>query len=120
MQRRGAAEYIPPEYTEIPDLLNEPVQRKHSKALRLKHEGVTEGGEGNVLAGEQYKVKKNHKAEPSRPREAKLAAQMDGEGRQMMRTLARNMTFLMKSIALGKEAFELPEMEERVATHFIR
>jgi len=47
-------------------------------------------------------------------------AQMDGEGRQTMRTLARNMTFLMKSIALGKEAFGLPETEERVATHFIR
>ena len=47
-------------------------------------------------------------------------AQMDAEGRQTMRTLARNMTFLMKSIALGKEAFGLPETEERVATHFIR
>ena len=47
-------------------------------------------------------------------------AEADGEGRQTMRTLARNMTFLMKSIALGKEAFGLPETEERVATHFIR
>ena len=36
-------------------------------------------------------------------------AQMDEEGRQTMRTLARNMTFLMKSIALGKETFGLPE-----------
>ena len=44
----------------------------------------------------------------------------DGEGLQMMRTLARNMSFLMKSIALGKEAFGLPEKEKRVSTHFIR
>ena len=46
-------------------------------------------------------------------------AEMDEEGKQTMRTLARNMTFLMKSIALGKEAFGLPETEKRVATHFI-
>ena len=39
---------------------------------------------------------------------------------QTMRTLARNMTFLMRSIALGKEQFGLPEKEERIATHFIR
>lgn len=47
-------------------------------------------------------------------------AQQDEEGRQTMRTLARNMAFLMKSIDLGKEAFGLPEKEERIATHFIR
>lgn len=47
-------------------------------------------------------------------------AEMDGEGRQTMRTLARNMSFLMKSIALGKEQFGLPEKEEKIATHFIR
>ena len=47
-------------------------------------------------------------------------AEQDGEGRQTMRQLARNMTFLMKSIALGKEQFGLPEKEERIATHFIR
>lgn len=45
---------------------------------------------------------------------------MDEEGRQTMRTLARNMVFLMKSIALGKEQFGLPEKEPRKATHFIR
>ena len=45
---------------------------------------------------------------------------MDEEGKQTMRVLARNMVFLMKSIALGKEKFGLPEVEERVATHFIR
>ena len=47
-------------------------------------------------------------------------AEQDGEGRQTMRTLARNMTFLMKRIALGKDQFGLPEKEERIATHFIR
>ena len=44
----------------------------------------------------------------------------DAEGMQTMRTLARNMTFLMKSIALGRESFGLPEREARVFTHFIR
>ena len=43
----------------------------------------------------------------------------DGEGLQSMRTLARNMAFLMKSIALGKEKFGLPEKETRVSTNFI-
>lgn len=43
----------------------------------------------------------------------------DGEGLQTMRILARNMAFLMKSIALGKEKFGLPEEEERIATNFI-
>ena len=36
----------------------------------------------------------------------------DEEGLQTMRTLARNMTFLMKSIALGKEKYGLPEKEK--------
>lgn len=44
----------------------------------------------------------------------------DEEGKQTMRNLARNMAFLMKSIALGKEKYGLPAKEERVATHFIR
>ena len=44
----------------------------------------------------------------------------DAEGLQTMRTLARNMTFLMKSIALGKEKYGLPEKEEWQPTHFIR
>ncbi len=47
-------------------------------------------------------------------------AEQDGEGMQMMRTLARNMAFLMKSIALGKEKFGIPEKEPRVNTNFIR
>ena len=47
-------------------------------------------------------------------------AEEDLEGLQTMRTLARNMTFLMKSIALGKQAYGLPRQEEHVWTHFIR
>ena len=47
-------------------------------------------------------------------------AGQDLEGLQTMRVLARNMTFLMKSIALGKEQFGLPEKEEWQPTHFIR
>ncbi|MCM1364258.1 MAG: flavodoxin family protein [Faecalibacterium sp.] len=47
-------------------------------------------------------------------------ADMDEEGMQTMRVLARNMAFLMKSIALGKEQFGLPEVEEHAWTHFIR
>lgn len=46
-------------------------------------------------------------------------AELDEEGKQTMRTLARNMTFLMKSIALGSEKYGLPEKEPRVATNFI-
>ena len=46
-------------------------------------------------------------------------ASEDLEGLQTMRTLARNMTFLMKSIALGKEKYGLPEREEFVRTNFI-
>ena len=44
----------------------------------------------------------------------------DAEGLQTMRILARNMTFLMRSIALGKEKYGLPEKEEGVFTNFIR
>ncbi len=44
----------------------------------------------------------------------------DGEGLQTMRILARNMIFLMKSIALGKEKFGLPKKEEWIVTNFIR
>ena len=43
----------------------------------------------------------------------------DQEGLQMMRTLALNMAFLMKSIALGKEQLGLPETEPKVSTNFI-
>ena len=44
----------------------------------------------------------------------------DAEGLQTMRTLARNMAFLMKSIRLGKDAYGLPEREPAERTNFIR
>ena len=47
-------------------------------------------------------------------------AAQDTEGLQTMRTLARNMAFLVKSIALGREKYGLPEREEPLRTHFIR
>ena len=47
-------------------------------------------------------------------------AEQDGEGLQQMRTLARNMTFLMRSIELGREKYGLPEREEGIWTHFVR
>ena len=47
-------------------------------------------------------------------------AEKDEEGMQTMRTLARNMSFLMKSIALGKERYGLPEKETPQFTNFIR
>ena len=52
-------------------------------------------------------------------REPGQAAQ-DGEGLQMMRTLARNMTFLMRSIALGREQYGLPQREPFQPTNFVR
>ena len=51
---------------------------------------------------------------------AKGEAIEDLEGLQTMRTLARNMVFLMKSIELGKEKFGLPEKEKPERTNFIR
>jgi len=47
-------------------------------------------------------------------------AEQDGEGLQIMRTLAHNMTFLMRSIELGKKEYGLPETEKRISTSFIR
>ena len=47
-------------------------------------------------------------------------AREDYEGMQTMRTLARNMVFLMRSIALGKEQFGLPAKESWQGTNFIR
>lgn len=52
-------------------------------------------------------------------REKGEAAQ-DEEGMQTMRTLARNMVFLMKSIALGKEQYGVPQRESFQRTNFIR
>jgi multimeric flavodoxin WrbA len=47
-------------------------------------------------------------------------AVQDLEGMQTMRTLAKNMTFLMKSIEIGKKEFGLPEKELGIKTNFIR
>lgn len=46
-------------------------------------------------------------------------AKKDIEGLQTMRTLGRNMAFLMKSIQLGKEQYGLPEKEAITFTNFI-
>jgi len=46
-------------------------------------------------------------------------AAQDGEGLQTMRTLARNMAFLMRAIADAKAKYGLPEKEEPIFTHFI-
>ena len=47
-------------------------------------------------------------------------AEQDAEGLQSMRTLARNMAFLMKSIALGREKYGVPAREPFQRTNFIR
>ena len=47
-------------------------------------------------------------------------AEQDAEGMQGMRTLARNMTFLMRGIALAKDKYGLPEREPITFTNFIR
>ena len=47
-------------------------------------------------------------------------AAQDAEGMQTMRTLARNMTFLMRGVALAREAYGLPEKEPPQRTNFIR
>ena len=47
-------------------------------------------------------------------------AEQDAEGLQMMRTLANNMAFLMKSIALGKKEYGVPEKEPFTRTNFVR
>lgn len=47
-------------------------------------------------------------------------AVQDEEGLQGMRTLSRNMAFLMKSIALGREQYGIPQKEEFHRTNFIR
>ena len=47
-------------------------------------------------------------------------AAQDAEGIATVRNLAKNMAFLIKSIALGKETYGLPEYDKRQMTHFIR
>ena len=49
-----------------------------------------------------------------------LEAEEDLEGLATMRELGKNIAFMMKSIALGKEKYGLPEREARIATNFIR
>lgn len=46
--------------------------------------------------------------------------EQDSEGLQTMRTLGRNMAFLIKAIDLGKEKYGLPEREKKISTNFIR
>ena len=46
--------------------------------------------------------------------------EQDLEGLQQMRTVGRNMAFLIKSIALGKEAYGLPQPEAFQRTNFVR
>lgn len=46
-------------------------------------------------------------------------ARQDEEGLQIMRSVASNMSFLIKSIALGKEKFGLPPEEPHLWTNFI-
>ena len=46
--------------------------------------------------------------------------EQDDEGIQNARIVAKNMVFLMKSIAVGKEQFGLPEEEETSWTNFIK
>ena len=67
---------------------------------------------GMPIASSQY-WNSVHGREPGQAAE-------DLEGLQTMRTLARNMTFLMRSIALGKEKYGLPEKEPWQPTHFVR
>ena len=47
-------------------------------------------------------------------------AEEDAEGKRTMRVLAKNMSFLIKSIALGKEKYGLSEKEPRAVTNFIK
>ena len=47
-------------------------------------------------------------------------SEQDAEGIRTVRNLAKNMVFLMRSVALGKETIGLPEPENRVFTNFIR
>ena len=67
---------------------------------------------GMPVASGQY-WNSNHGAKP-------LEVEQDGEGLQGMRTLAANMVFLMRSIALGREKYGLPEKEKSVWTNFVR
>lgn len=47
-------------------------------------------------------------------------SEADEEGLQTMRSVAENMTFLIKSIDLGKKTFGMPEKEKKIRTNFVR
>lgn len=47
-------------------------------------------------------------------------AAQDEEGVRIMKTLADNIVFLCRSIALGKERYGLPEKQPKARTNFIR
>lgn len=47
-------------------------------------------------------------------------AEQDAEGIRTVRNLAKNMVFLMRSVAMGKESIGLPEPEKKAFTNFIR
>ena len=64
-----------------------------------------------VASGQYWNAIHGHTAED---------VEKDLEGLAQMRTMARNMAFLIKSIKLGKEKYGLPEKEPRVSTNFIR
>ena len=49
-----------------------------------------------------------------------VEAAQDLEGIRTVRNATKNMTFLMRSIAMGKETIGLPEPEPKVFTNFIR
>ena len=67
-----------------------------------------------------YSVKEDPTAVPHDENRAEYMTGVEVYSLQTMRVLARNMTFLMKSIELGKEKYGLPVKEEVVRTHFIR
>ena len=47
-------------------------------------------------------------------------SEQDLEGLQQMRTLAQNMAFLIKGIAMAKDAYGLPSREPGIFTNFVR
>ena len=69
-------------------------------------------------AGES--IMSNITVRPMAPEDWAAVSEIYLEGIATGRNLAKNMTFLMKSIALGKEKFGLPELDPVSPTHFIR
>lgn len=44
----------------------------------------------------------------------------DDEGKQIMRVLGKNMAWLMKLVAFGKDEIKEPEREDKIITNFVR